>query len=326
MAEDFVYTNGRISGEETSFIEKRMWQMMIAAESRDELIRFLGDTWYGGFMHHDSLEKCFSGAVTSVENDMVELAKDKRIQRGILSRRDVRNARYIWKHLLTGDDGKDDDSIEVEKDGLISTDLLRKAVHDDESMADLPGNFRETLEELKELDSIKECDVDMLMDKFASGIESVELSAITPELEYLTKIKTELKNFLIAGRASILELSSKEIEKTLFEGGFHTIEELEEACRKNDLTVLLAENTGFEEVAESLGRALTDKSFLSFERETDRLLLSIYEEGTYPVFGPFRLISYVFRKEMEVSHLKVLLAAKTAGVGKERLQQRLPRG
>lgn len=324
MTEAFIYTNGRISGEETAFIDKRMWQMIISAPNHKEAIRLLADTWYGSFMQQNSIKKCFAKAMTSVEDDLIELAKDKRIQRSILSRRDVRNARYIWKHLFIN--GADDGTIEVERDGLINSAILRKAVHDEEAKADLPENFAAVIDELENLDNIDERKIDMIMDKFASGIEMNEFSSIDPVLANLAKIKIELKNFLIAGRASIMGLSAKEIEKMLFSDGFHTVEEIEEACRKSNLPGLISENTGFEEASEALAKALSSKSFLSFEKEMDRLLLDIYEEGTYPVFGPVRLLSYVFRKEMEISHLEVLLAAKTAGVGKERLQQRLPRG
>ena len=72
--------------------------------------------------------------------------------------------------------------------------------------------------------------------------------------------------------------------------------------------------------------ALDKGTFLGFERECDRRLLDLLQKGAFPVFGPSPLAAFVIRREMEIAHLRLLLAAKSAGVGQERLRKRLPRG
>ncbi|MFO7811295.1 MAG: V-type ATPase subunit, partial [Candidatus Delongbacteria bacterium] len=89
---------------------------------------------------------------------------------------------------------------------------------------------------------------------------------------------------------------------------------------------LMAETSGFEELAIVFGDALERGSFYEFQRECDAMLLEKLQKGAFPVFGPSPLAAFVIRREMEIRHLKLLLAAKSAGVGQDRLRKRLPRG
>ena len=55
MKKEFVYANGRISGEEMTLLSTRMWQMLLSARDLEETLRLLTDTWYGGFMQGHEL-------------------------------------------------------------------------------------------------------------------------------------------------------------------------------------------------------------------------------------------------------------------------------
>ncbi|MCK4807650.1 MAG: V-type ATPase subunit, partial [Candidatus Aegiribacteria sp.] len=112
----------------------------------------------------------------------------------------------------------------------------------------------------------------------------------------------------------------------LLPGGYHTEDEIAEAYQRRTLPDLLAETPGFDEIGEALEEALETGFFSGFERECDRRLLELLEKGAFPVFGPSPLAAFVIRREMEISHLRLLLAAKSAGVREDRLKKRLPRG
>ena len=86
------------------------------------------------------------------------------------------------------------------------------------------------------------------------------------------------------------------------------------------------ENPGFGENGNVILGGLETGFFSGFERECDRMLLELLEKGAFPVFGPSPLAAFVIRREMEISHLRLLLAAKSAGVKEDRLKTRLPRG
>ncbi len=324
MAESFIYANGRISGAETTLLDQRMWQMLVSSASAEEALRLLGDTWYGGFMQYHCMEDCFVKAMEATEDELIELSEDERLVRGILHRRDVRNARYIWKNLLS--EVGSEDEIEIERPGLIETETLRKAVKSVESRDELPPLFLRTLEELLESDRVSTMQVDRKMDLLAAAVERDELVEINAGFRTFVMTNIEQKNFLTVGRCSIEGVSRQEVRKLLLPGGYHTEEEIVEAYQRRTLTALLAETPGFDRIVTVFEEALEAGLFLGFEKECDRRLLELLEKGAFPVFGPSPLAAFVIRREMEIRHLRLLLAAKSAGVKESRLKKRLPRG
>lgn len=324
MANSFIYANGRISGEETTLLDRRMWQMLMSSTNIEEATRLLGDTWYGGFMQYHSMEECFIKVMETAEDELLELSEDERLVRGILHRRDVRNARYIWKNILSGKMSVSE--VEVERRGLIDTEILKKSPISDEARDDLPPLFLLTLEELLENEGAGEAEVDRKMDRLAAAVENDELVEIDPYFRTFVMTNLEQKNFLTAGRCSIDDVPRQLLREMLLPGGYHTEDEIEEGYQHNSLPGLLAETPGLELAGEAFGEALGDGSFFVFERECDRRLLELLENGAFPVFGPSPLAAFVLRREMEISHLRLLLAAKSAGVSEDRLKKRLPRG
>jgi vacuolar-type H+-ATPase subunit C/Vma6 len=236
----------------------------------------------------------------------------------------VRNARYIWKNLLS--EVGSEDEIEIERPGLIETETLRKAVKSVESRDELPPLFLRTLEELLESDRVSTMQVDRKMDLLAAAVERDELVEINAGFRTFVMTNIEQKNFLTASRCSIEGVSRQEVRKLLLPGGYHTEEEIVEAYQRRTLTALLAETPGFDRIVTVFEEALEAGLFLGFEKECDRRLLELLEKGAFPVFGPSPLAAFVIRREMEIRHLRLLLAAKSAGVKESRLKKRLPRG
>ncbi len=324
MTESFIYANGRISGEETTLLDQRMWQMLISSSSNEEALRLLGDTWYGGFMQYHCMEDCFIKAMEATEEELIELSEDERLVRGILHRRDVRNARYIWKNILSGPGSEDE--VEIERAGLIETEILRKAVKSEEAREELPPLFAQALEELLGNDRISTLQVDREMDLLAVAVERDELVEINSGFRTFVTTSIEQKNFLAASRCSIDGVPRQEVREMLLPGGYHTEDEIVEAYQRRTLPGLLTETPGFDGILAVFEEALETGFFLGFEKECDRRLLELLEKGAFPVFGPSPLAAFVLRREMEISHLRLLLTAKSAGVKEDRLKKRLPRG
>jgi V/A-type H+/Na+-transporting ATPase subunit C len=324
MNPGFIYANGRISAEETRLLDDRMWQMLMSASDEDEALRLLGDTWYGTFMQYHSMEECFLKAMEATEEELTELSEDPRLVRGILHRRDVRNARYLWKRALFRENSLE--KIEVERPGLIEIDVLKNSVASEEAKDELPELFKRALEDILDSAEMDTGPFDRRMDKLAAAVELEELTDVNPGFRNFVKTHLEQKNFLTAGRCYVDSVSRQEMADMLIPGGFHSREEIATAYQRGNLTELLGETPGLEDMAGEYEKALEEESFLGFERECDRRLLELLQKGAFPVFGPSPLASFVIRRELEISHLRLLLAAKSAGVGQERLRKRLPRG
>lgn len=324
MADGFIYANGRVSAEEMELLDERMWQMLMSAGSEEEVLRLLGDTWYGSFMQYHSMEECFVRAMEATEDELLELSEDRRLVRGILHRRDVRNARYIWKNAIFGKDAEK--VVEVERPGLLDIDTLRAAVSSDQARDELPSLFSDTLEDLLKMDTESHDAFDRRMDELAAAVELEELTKIAPDFRDFVKTRLELKNFLIAGRFALDEVPAQNMKDKLLQGGFHSPEEIAGSYQRGTLRELMSETSGLEELAAAFGNGLESGSFSEFQRKSDAALLEKLQKGAFPVFGPSPLASFVIRRELEIRHLKLLLAAKSAGVGQERLKKRLPRG
>jgi vacuolar-type H+-ATPase subunit C/Vma6 len=112
----------------------------------------------------------------------------------------------------------------------------------------------------------------------------------------------------------------------LLQGASRQPDEIIQALSEGRLPALLAETSQFEKLGPVLKAALSDRSFLEFEKEGERALMGMIELGSFDVFGPAPLASFVLKREMEISHLRILLAAKASGMDRARLLKRLPRG
>jgi len=321
MGQGYIYANGRVSALETSFLASRVWQSLLAARDDEEARRILADSHYGEFLQRaESTEEGFERVLAAGEDELMDLAEDPALVEGLLQRRDVRNARYLWKAALF--EGGD---VPVERAGRLEVELLRRAVDDEDARGELPGPFRETLEQLQAggYDVLK---VDRVMDALAARVERDHLALLEPRLAVWLQTRLEIRNLLTAGRVRQAGLGRSEVEAALLEGGFHAPEELALAYQLNELPGAVAAVPSGERLAPVFAEALADGSFLPFERESDALLMELLEELGAETFGPGRLAAFVLLREMEVAHLKLLLAGKAAGIPRERLQRRLPRG
>ncbi len=319
----YAYASGRVSGLEESLLTERVWSQLLAAEDRDEVLRILGDSWYGTLLQAENgLDGALRNAVCRAEEELAELSNDEVFTRGILLRRDVRNARYIWKNLAAGGDG----DVEVEPAGMIAVEDIKK-VWSDSNIADiLPVQFRDSLEEIQALHSPSAAKLDSVLDRLAAMVEADNLGKLEEPVGSLPAVKIELRNFLTAARSRGEELTPAAVEEIMLDGGYHTPSDIAEAARVNRLAALLGEIAGFEEAAAALDQGLESGSFLAFQRESDRMTMDILERASGKMFSPGPLAAYVLRRELEASHLKIIAAGKAAGIGSRRISARVPRG
>jgi len=319
----YAYASGRVSGLEDTLLSGRLWHQLLSAEDRDDVLRILGETWYGILMQGDAgLEKALHVAVSKAEEELRELSGDETFTRGILLRRDVRNARYLWKNLASGGEG----NVETEPPGTIPVDSLLRAWNDAEEADSLPGSFRLCLEELQELVKPQAAELDTVLDRLAAAVESDNLGKLPEPLKSLPAVKIELRNFLTAARCREDSMTQSGIEAVLLKGGYHTPAEVAEAYRSRKLSSVLGEKNGFEAAAITLEEGIETGSFLGYQRESDTMILEILERASTEMFSPGPLAAYVLHRELEVSHLKLVTAGKTAGIDPRRLKARVPRG
>ncbi len=316
----YTYASGRVSGLDGSLLSRRIWQQLFTAENRDEVLRILGETWYGPLIQESgSIEGALRAAVSSAEEELSELSESCSFTDGILQRRDVRNARYLWKNLASEGSG----DVDVEPQGTIPVETIRMAWSDPGAAESLPEGFRRALEELHELASPSAYRLDAVLDRLAASVEAENLSTLPEPVGDLPRVKIELRNFLTAARN---RGDREAVENSLLSGGYHTPDDISQAARMNRLSELLQETSGFEDAAKALEEGLETGSFLSYQRESDLIVLEILERASSDMFSPGPLAAYVLGRELEASHLKMITAGKTAGIDIRRLKARVPRG
>ncbi len=321
----YAYASGRVSGLEESLLSERVWNQLLTADDKDEVLRILGETWYGSLLQvekESGFDAALRNAVSFAEEELLELSNDPAFKDGILLRRDVRNARYIWKSFASGNDGE----VEIEAPGLISTDVLKRVWGDSFEVDSLPAAFKVALEEIQALHSPLAVELDKILDRLAAKVEANNLGQMTEPICSIPKVKIELRNFLTAARNRGDDMSPSAIQELLLSGGYHETAEVVEAVRTNKLSQLLTETPGFEEAASALETGLESGSFLAFQKESDSMLLEILEKAKTQMFSLGPLAAYVFSRELEASHLKLIIAGKAAGIDTNRLTTRIPRG
>lgn len=321
MSFSWEYAAGRISALESALISERTWAQIVGTQGPDELLKVLGDTWYGRLIHGDAIEPALNRAVSLAETELMELDPGIGLAKAILLRRDVRNARYAWKSLASGGEGE----VPFEEEGTLPVSLLIKAWTDPAQAGELPGMFRTALDAAQSAQSADSIRIDMILDQLAARVERVHLAPLDPGLDAFIQTRTELRNFLTAGRLATGSVSAGQLEGFLLTGGFHSIDEITDAARKNRLPEALGETTGLEAAAPALREALDGGSFLPFQRESDRICLNLLVELAAKPFGPGLLFSYVLRREFEAVHLNLVTAARKVDMNTAKLLERLPR-
>jgi vacuolar-type H+-ATPase subunit C/Vma6 len=321
VSSSWEYTAGRISALETTLLQDRAWSQITAAPGIAEMMKVLSDTWYGRLIQGDDLDAALDRAVSAAEDELVELDPESGLSRALLRRRDVRNARYVWKNLATA--GTEEPP--REREGTLPLQTIAGAWDDPAAGEQLPGNFRTALEEVRGRAPGDSLGVDLIMDRLAADVERTELGPLDPGLTDYVMAGLELRNFLTAGRLRGENPAPAQMEAWLLPGGYHSPEEVSEAFRKGRLIEALSENPGFEAASAALKEALEDGSFLTFARESDRILLGRISSLAGKTFGPGLLASYVLGREMEAVHLNLAAAAKRAGMSTSKLLTRLPR-
>ncbi len=319
----FIYPNGRVSALEPQLLDGRMWGMLLSADDREEALRLLGDTWYSQFMEHRSVEGTFERAMKATEEELLELSEDPRLIRGIMHRRDVRNARYLWKARLLD---ADTEEVFVEESGLLDPNLLERALDSEEAREELPRIFAEAAEELLELSHPEAYEVDAVLDRLAARVETEELPELGESFAVFVRTHIETQNFLTAGRAKVREVPPERLEGMLAPGGYHEPGEIAGAYRRGRLAEALAGTTGLEELAETLEQCLERGSFQAYEKKMEAERLEMLDRTSYAAFGPESLTAFVVKRELEIRHLRILIAGKTAGMDRRRLLRRIPRG
>ncbi len=318
----FLFANGRVSALEKDLLPPRMWQMLLSARDVEEAGRLLADTWYGRFLQGGNFENCFEQAAQAIEQELMELSEDPALVRGILHRRDVRNARYIWKAALSGHPSP----VETERPGLIPLDVLRSALTDSEPAPELPALMSRSLEEIRSLQELSPAAIDSVMDRLAAAMEMEELPGMYPGFASFLAARMDILNFGIAARCRLAGMDRTASEQLLLEGGTRKPAEIAQAASSGALPALISDTVELESLGSVLRDAIAEKSFLEYSRESERILLGMLDTGAFAVFGPAPLAAFVIKKEYEISHLRILLAAKAARLERSRLLRRLPRG
>ncbi len=321
----YLYPNGRIGALEKDLLPARTWQMLLSAADSVEASRLLADTWYGRFqgLPQGAFETVFEAAQAASEQELMELSEDPALVRGILHRRDARNARYLWKAALCGGDGTPP---ELEKPGLVEHSLLASALTDEEARKLLPSAMAAAASELSSLRDPSPLEVDRILDRMAVSLELEELPSMEPGFRRLLETLVDVRNITTCIRILLSESREDLSPGTLLEGGSVSREAVCGAALEGSLPDLVSGIANLERLAPLVKETLSSRSFLELERESERVIMEMLDAGSFELFGPAPLAAFLMKKEMEMSHLRILLSAKAAGMDRARLSRRLPRG
>lgn len=76
----YAYASGRVSGLEESLLSERVWNQLLTADDKDEVLRILGETWYGSLLQvekESGFDVALRNAVSFAEEELLELSNDR---------------------------------------------------------------------------------------------------------------------------------------------------------------------------------------------------------------------------------------------------------
>ncbi len=324
---DYLYGSARLRAKEPAIIGTARMQELLACSDTEHLWKLLEDFGVEVKADLQTQEKLREETLLSIlkgtYDEVCTLFPDERALRFWLYQYDCNNLKAAIKGFARNIDPR---SMMFDF-GTLSTDAVLEAVRSNRfdafpsHMADAAALATAEYARTKNPQVIdllidRACYADMLSDARESGVEF----AIR-----LVRTKIDLTNLLICVR--ILRMRSGEsgralLQASLIEGGCLTFSDLYAWFDAGEDR--LWERLYYSEqsrLASAVAR--TDRSLTAVERCIDNAWMNEIQAAKYVPYGPEVAIAYLLAYEYEVRNLRILFAAKDAGLDIETTRERI---
>lgn len=320
---DYLALSVRVHAMEGTLLSKERLERLLDAPDREELVKLLSQYGFGDSLPTDpaALDAVLSLRWARVTEGLADGLPDPRLLEVFKVRYDYHNIKTILKATLSG---RSAEGLLMEGGRVPPATLTAAAQGQDVS---LPRPLEQALQEgLEVLSSTGDPQrLDFFLDKaYFSEMATLAKETGSRYLEGYVALMVDTANLRCLVRALRMKKSPEFLKGVLFEGGRVSHSGiLSVAANGGDRLTELYAPTVLADAAQLGAAALSGGGLTGFERACDNALTRYLGEAKYIPFGEAPVIGFLAALESELVNLRILLAGRQAGLGKDVIRERL---
>lgn len=324
---DYLYASARIRALEGRLVGRERLERMIEARSSAEILASLGEFGFelvregsdgsGTILREPTL----ATALTSAYAELDGMSGESRVIDFLRYPIDANNIKAQIKCFSRGVDA---DALMIDGVGTLGTEAVKTAFAEKNYSA-FPPQMAKTvaLAEEQFAKTRNPQTVDLLLDRacYADMLSAAEQSGVALAVR-LMKTKIDLQNLITCVRLIRMALGAGGealLAEAYLEGGTVELSLLREALPEGE--AWLSERLLYSGYASLLSEE--HSSLGQIEVRADDLYMEIAREAKYAPFGAEVLIGYAIAMEYAVKNIRIILAAKDAGIAPDGIRERL---
>ncbi|MBC8546537.1 V-type ATPase subunit [Clostridiaceae bacterium NSJ-31] len=312
----YPYAVGRIKVLETRMLDKAKWARLKEADS-SEALRLLADSGYGGGAQTGGdVEPLIRAELEAARQVILEVTPNEGLTSLFLLRTDAHNLKTLLKARVLGIDSGD----LLAAGGSFPLETLQKCVAERDYSA-LPEAFSRVLRPMEEqlaqrVDPLAlSAAVDRAVFEYAQDVLRGRKNRNPFIREYFTA-QIDFINVQSAIRARALGWDTDKASPLLIPGGEIERRDLLESldAPEEQLPRKLGRGAYGRAIAAAVEDYLQTHSTQALEQRMDAALMELARRYKYDSFGMGPIVGYLLGREAEAKALRVLFAAKRAGI------------
>jgi len=332
----YIYPNARIRAKEAKFIQKDLFDEMVAASSLPEVFSILENTDYAEYLQNisstnpENFEILIDSYLADVYHEIENIVpkKDVNLMEILMTEWDARNLKYVLRNLYLTEIGKKGMNPEDLAKSIVKSPLYKKILGNidaqtiDELVISLDGTYFDLKDylplyrETKNLVYLENTLYKIVYERILNALPSNEL-----EVKKYFTIMLEAENIKLLLRAKKDRISYAEIKPFLINGLF---ENIGRNFDEIDIDGIIDELDGtdfYNPLEEALPLYNSTKNLSVFDNVLEKLVLNVGKSISisHP-FGLGPIIGFLAVKTAEAENVKKIISAKYFDLPSDRIR------
>jgi len=319
---DYLFLSTYLRAKEKELLSAEKLAALLDAPSFDEAARLLVDCGYPDMTGYNAkqVEKCLDERRNALFDEVEKLSPEKNLTEFFRLKYDYHNVKVLVKAEGAGTDGQ----ALLSPAGRVRPQAMADAFFND-SYRFLPEPLGRVLREAKGVlartgnPQLADFAVDRAyfaeLLQTAGGLGSAFLSNYAKTLIDSANLRSAVRCVRMGKDQEFLKLG-------LVSGGNIGTDRLLANLSGDGLTALFG-STVFEEAAALGAEAMQGGAMTRFERACDNAVMGFLHKARMVSFGSEPVVGYLAALESDITAVRILLTGRLAGIGAERLKERL---
>lgn len=323
----YLFICATLTEREKEFIDKTRWERMAAAQSLDDFLKVLQETYYSKYIQEIEKTGSLQHVVVEENKQLLRMLNDNlkeqhnNIKEFYLLRMDLHNIKIVMKSIVSG---KDMDNIFHE---FSYTYAQLKNAFENGKYDNIEPETVEIIDYAKALmqSEKNQRTRELLLERFYLNKIHEHFSHLgSPILLDLLKHIIDMYNIKNIYRAKLLD-EQVPYSTFLYENGFLSVNELSRYEKESeDYFIQSIEKTPYVKMIFQGNHLFQQKhSFSAFESNEDEFVLNFLEQVKSSVANLEKLVYFMMRKRIEMKKLNIALSGALYNIDSERIKNRI---